>query len=148
MRAAVSLAVLVGALAWAAARYRVAPQMVTRSVRVRLGKIRFDGNRLKVGVIVSNPTSRDIAVNSVVGELYINNKKVGNVESFVKTVIHGNAKTTLYLDVRLMALQLVDTYKKLLEQKGFKLDIGLTGTINIDDTITPFQIKYDVLNYA
>jgi LEA14-like dessication related protein len=137
-----------GALLFAAARYRVAPQMVTRSMRLRLGKISFAGNWLKVAVIISNPTSDAININSVVGELYINGKKVGNVESFVQTVIQPNAKTTLYLDVRLMAVQLLKTYQELLEQKGFNVEIGLTGSINVNNKVTPFQIYYDVLNYA
>lgn len=144
----IALGAVAALLVWGAARWRVVPQMVTRSIRLRLGKISFQGNRLKVAIIISNPTSDKIIVRSVVGELYINNKKIGNVESFATTEILPNNKTTLYVEVRLMALQLVETYKNLLEQKGFKIEVGLTGSININNKLVPFRVNYDFLNYA
>lgn len=118
---------------------RVTPALTARSIRVRLGKVYFEGNRLKVAFIVSNPTSDTIRVRSVVGEVYVNGNKLGNVESFETVDILPNAKTTLNVEVRIMALQLVKTVEQL-TQKKLAIEIGFTGTLNINNRPTPMQI--------
>lgn len=129
-------------MAVANTRRTVRNELTARVIRVRLGKMRFEGNRLKVAVIISNPTSENIIVRSVVGEVYLNGKKVGNVETFDKVDVLPNQKTTLYLDVRLMAPQLISVYADLLNSKKIAIEIGLTGTINVNNLATPFQVNY------
>lgn len=109
-----------------------------------MGKIKFQGNRLSVALIISNPTSDKITVRSVVGEIYINGYKLGNAESFTTTEILPNAKTTLYVEVRLMALQVYKMMTDLVNKK-IVLEVGFTGSVNINNKVVPMQIVDKVL---
>lgn len=131
--------VAAAAVIYAIGRPRITPQLTARALRVRVGKLGIEGNRLKVALIISNPTSNNIVVRSVVGEVWLNGVKVGNVESFVETVVAANKKTTLYTDVRLMALQLFEVYREITaaDNKKIRLDIAFTGTVNANNMAIP-----------
>lgn len=138
-----------GALAAVAFAYNrssntIDQQLQFRTVRVRAGKIKLKGNRLEVGIIISNPSSDSPVINSVVGEVYLNGRKLGNVENFTRTVVKPNDKTTLYLDVRVMLLQLLTELNDMANKK-LKVELGLTGSMNINDRVVPMHFKYDVI---
>lgn len=124
---------------------RVTPQLTARVIRVRLGRVTLQGNRFRVAVIISNPTSEAITVRSVVGEVYVNGKKVGTVESFETTVIQPNAKTTLYLELRILAMQMYDTILDLVNDEKINIELGMTGTINVDNRPWPIHLSYEMV---
>lgn len=142
-------AILIGggllALSYSATLKRVRPQLTLRTIRVRLGKISLQGNRFRIAIIISNPTSDNIVVRSVVGEVYLNGKKIGTVESFERTDIAPNAKTTIYLELRLLALQVYDTILDFVNNDKINIDLGMTGTINVNDRPWPVHLSYDVV---
>lgn len=119
-------------------------ELTARVIRVRAGRVKFKGNRLEVAMIISNPTSSDIVVNSVVGEVYLNGRKFGNVESFVKTIIKANNKTTLYLDVRIMLPQLMTELLDMANKK-LSVQIDMTGSINVDNQVMPLSLAYKII---
>lgn len=143
----VALAVVaVGVLAYNQTLKRATTQLHYRTVRIRAGRLRFEGNRLIVPLIVSNPNSEDITVRSVVGEAWFNGNKVGNVEMFDTVVVKANKKTTIDLNVRLMALNIVDAILDMYNEKGAgNVEIGFTGTVNVDNKPMPIQMRYKVL---
>ena len=119
-------------------------QLQARTIRVRPGRLRFEGNRLIVPLIISNPNSETVIVRSVVGEAWLNDNKVANVEMFKEVPIKANDKTTIDLNMRLMALQLVDTVLDMMNKK-LSVQIGFTGSVNIDNRVTPIALNYKVV---
>jgi LEA14-like dessication related protein len=119
-------------------------QLQARTIRIRAGRIRFEGNRLIVPLIVSNPNSETVVVRSVVGEAWLNDNKVANVEMFKEVPIKANDKTTIDLNMRLMALQLVDTVLDMMNKK-LAVNIGFTGSVNVDNRVTPVSLNYKIV---
>lgn len=113
-------------------------------MRIRIGKVTLLGNRPQVTFIVSNNDSQPIEIKSVVGEVYLNGIKFGNVERFEPITIKPNAKTYVDVSIRLMALQIAKIIEQFMNEK-VKIIFSFTGSINVNDRPTPIQVNYKIV---
>lgn len=96
---------------------------------------------------IQNPTGEIFTIQSLTGDLYTNDKFIGNISSFTLTEIKPNAQTIFVASVRLplvgLAAELWNALQGGVTTISQKLKI--VGTINVDGIPLPVTLTYTVL---
>lgn len=113
-------------------------------IRMRITKVNLQGQNLFVTFLIQNPNSENIVIRSVVGDFFINNRKVGNVSSFVMTNVAPNNETYFTVAVNVKFVNLLAVWYKYVE-KTTAINTRFVGTININNKPFPVNVSYRVL---
>lgn len=85
---------------------------------------------------LQNPTSTQVTINSIVGDIYVNGEDVANVTEFNKLIIKGNSQNDLTVNVHvgvLSAAKLLLNYFN----TGRKINANFQGTVNAEGFAIP-----------
>jgi hypothetical protein len=109
--------------------------------------LKFDWKKKKIEITLScsNPTNNSITLNSVVGNLLVNNNTIASVESFVKTTIIANGKTIIKLDLIPSAIGILMSIKEFVTNKARtkqKINAKFIGSANMEGIIIPLDLQF------
>lgn len=134
-------------IAAGAAYYFFRKYRVGKNARFYFKAVSIKGKKLVIRIAVQNPTNSSIKLQSLAGEVYANDKLVGNVSSFTPIQIAANSETVLSFDIVPNVaglINLISNFVKTLVKKTQKLGlrIKLDGTANVDGISLPVNISY------
>lgn len=118
-----------------------ADRRLLTSVRVQLKDISIKGGRIVIQVNVQNPTSSPVVVRSIVGDLYFNDIRVGNVQSFQVMNLHPNSEGSLVADIALKIPDVMTTVANAISQRSGVV-FTFNGHINVNNDTIPLTINY------
>lgn len=112
------------------------------SVRLRMTDISINQNAVVIKFNVQNPTSQKLLFKSLVGDVYLNNEKIGNAESFTETWLPiGN--TTITVRVNMKVYNLVQQVASAIQYRSGAA-LSFNGSINLNDKIIPVATTYRI----
>ena len=85
---------------------------------------------------IQNPSSQQITINSLVGELLLNGKLLSNLSNFEKIIVPGNNQVDLPINIRIGLIDVISNVISLLKQKG-KVTAQFEGNVNAENFIIP-----------
>lgn len=97
-----------------------------------------------MGLVVQNTSNQYFTLNSIGGNIFANDKLVGNVGSFVAQHIPANSQTTLYLKVKMNLIGIVSDIISAFTTGNIKQTIQLDATANVDTLQVPIKISYTI----
>lgn len=107
--------------------------------------VSFDGFTplLRVTVAVQNPSNQQFIIRSIVGNIFINETKAGNVSMFETITINPNTQTELPVVVRLDQIPAVSDLLVLIQrQSGNPQEIKLVALINANGLVNGITMTY------
>jgi len=97
-------------------------------------------------VALQNPTNTPLTFNSIVGNLYINDKFLGDVSQFGKSTVLPNSEQLYSLNLRAGAAGVVQTvYSLWLNRKSLKVVARFDANVNVDGFIIPINETVNVV---
>ncbi len=109
--------------------------------------LQFDGTTpvVTLGLLVQNTSNQQILFKSFAGNVYANDFLVGNVSTYVPTVIPPNSQIVYNLNVRLSPIGIVNELISIIQGTNpRKIVMELQASANIDVVRVPVNIKYSV----
>jgi len=98
---------------------------------------------LRVTVAVQNPSNEQFIIRSIVGNLFINEQKAGNVSMFETITINPNRQTDIPLIVMLDPVAVVSDLLTLIQrQSGNPQEIKLVALVNANGFVQGMTVKY------
>jgi len=115
-----------------------------KKVAISFQSIKFGGSLINPKIIISlllqNPTNQSFNINSIVGSVFLNDKFVGEINTFKKVVLTGNATGVIDVNLKLGLLQSFTTVKNIIKNKGLKTVVArVQGNANVDGLVLPFN---------
>lgn len=114
-------------------------------IRLRITKVDMKDNFVYVTFRIQNPNTDAVIIRSIVGDLYVNNNKVGNVSSFDVVQVNGNAETYITLKVQVKIINTLVEWYKMFNNKKLKITARFVGTMNMNNQVVPLDVKYAIL---
>lgn len=94
---------------------------------------------------IGNPSGDSFNVQSIAGEITVNGKMMGTVNSFQKIIIAPNKETLLRLKVEPSLVNIGQTFAQMIQQKQRgNFTIVMKGTANVSGVPIPLNIKYQL----
>lgn len=97
-------------------------------------------------VNVQNTSSTQLSLNSFAGSLYSQGTLIGNVYNFTPLVIPPNGMVTMYVNVQLMALGVVNQIIQAFTTKNFTEELTVQGYVNTVNVQVPVNFTLKVGN--
>lgn len=112
-----------------------------RNLRLKIANVSLDQTDIIISVKIQNPNSEDMRVQSFVGEMYVNEKVVADIQMFGDYTAKGNSQVTIPLIARPKAQNLFQMLVQSFRQGVSR--ITYTGTINVNNTPMPITLTYN-----
>jgi LEA14-like dessication related protein len=112
------------------------------SLAIRLTDIDIDWQRIRLTLQISNPTTGNIIIRSIIGDLYVNGTIIGKVLTQGYHVINANGTLQLPVNAQLSLGPAVQTYINSLRNRE-PLHIDFVGSINLNNQLMPVRLKWD-----
>ena len=121
-----------------AAYYILTKTLLAKKLNFIFSSINFKGGNIELSFLVQNPANIGAVVNSVVGNLSVNDRIVANISTFKNQNIPAKSETILTITARPQyfgaAQLLIDLYKK-----KFKAVAKFVGNANVDGVVLPIN---------
>lgn len=121
-----------------AAYYIFSKTLLAKKLNFIFSSINFRGGNIELSFLVQNPANIGAVVNSVAGNLSVNNRIVANISTFKNQNIPARSETILTITARPQyfgaAQLLIDLYKK-----KFSAIAKFTGNANVDGILIPIN---------
>jgi LEA14-like dessication related protein len=96
---------------------------------------------INVTVIVQNPTSTALQLNSFAGTATVNGTASGNVSYFQPVLIAANSQTTITLQIRLSDAGIISDLMNFISAGTGQLLVAVNGTANINGAGLPVSLS-------
>jgi LEA14-like dessication related protein len=97
---------------------------------------------INLSVIVQNPTSGSLTLNSMAGYFYVNGSQTGNVSYFTPTVINPNSQTQIQLQLSVNDISLVSDIMSYINSGTGSLAVEIKGTANVNNVPVPIDLSF------
>jgi len=87
---------------------------------------------------LQNPSSQQIILKSIVGDLYLNNKHLSNVSDFKQITIPANNEIDLPINIKIGLLDVLSNIKNLINSKK-KFAVSFEGNVNAENIVIPIK---------
>jgi LEA14-like dessication related protein len=95
-----------------------------------------------LSILVQNPTSGSITLNSLAGSFSINGSNAGNVSDFNPTVIPPNSQTPITLNLTVSDYSIAAIILAYINSGSTSIVVGLTATANINNAPFPVNLSF------
>ena len=133
-------------LAGATALYFVAKKSFKSKLLFQLKDVGTSGKwyapTLVVKVRVLNPSNQSAQLNSITGELFMNNKFVSNITSFVPQKIAAKNESTISLEAKPGLTGAFQVLVTALSKKSKGYSFKFVGNANVDGIVLPIAESY------
>ena len=125
---------------------------VVSSLRFVEQGITFDISNLispiiNVSILVQNPTSGSLTLQSMAGTFSVNGNPSGNASYFpaVPTVLAPNAQTIIVIQLRLTDSGIITDLLNFISGSTTALNIALNGTANVNNAPIPLILSFNAV---
>ena len=135
-------------LAGAAAIYILAKRSLSKKLQFDFSSVGTSGTvtspKIVVHMAALNPSNQSATINSIVGELYVNKKFLGNVTSFTSQKILPKASSDVSFTIKPSLLSALPIIKSIVtnKQKGYTFEFK--GNANVDGIVIPIETSYSL----
>lgn len=112
----------------------------SRNLRMKIAAVHMQDHDIIMDLVVSNPNSDAIQVQSVLGELYAGKNKIADIKMFGDYIAKENSEVTLPLIARPLSAAIFTELGRLWV-KG-KTGVMFNGSMNINKHVIPITLKY------
>lgn len=98
---------------------------------------------INLNIIVQNPTSGSLTLNSIAGYFYVNGSQTGNVSFFTPTLISPNSQTLINLQLSVNDISLVQTLLNYVNSGTGTLLVEVKGTANANNVPVPIDLSFN-----
>ena len=117
-----------------------------KNIKAIIRGINFGGSILKPKIFIKlgiqNATSNAGTINSIVGNLYAQNKLIANISSFERVRIEPNAETVIQITAEPALTGIVQNVISSLKDKFTGVKIKFDGSINVEGNNLPISANY------
>jgi LEA14-like dessication related protein len=101
---------------------------------------------INLSVIVQNPTSGSVTLQSLAGYFFINGSQSGNVSDFIPSVIQANSQTQLNLILSVNDIALVGVIMNYINSGSSSVVVNVQATANVSGVAIPVNLSFTPLN--
>lgn len=101
---------------------------------------------INLAVIVQNPTSGSVTLQSLAGYFFINGSQSGNVSDFVPSVIQANSQTLINLVLSVNDIALVGVIMNYINSGSSNVTVNVQATANVSGVAIPVNLSFTPLN--
>ena len=101
---------------------------------------------INLAVIVQNPTSGSVTLQSLAGYFFINGSQSGNVSDFTPSVIQANSQTLLNLVLSVNDIALVGVIMNYINSGSSSVVVNVQATANVSGVAIPVNLSFTPLN--
>lgn len=87
---------------------------------------------------LQNPSSQQIILKSIVGDLYLNGKHLSNVSDFKQITIPANNEIDLPINIKIGLFDVLSNIKNLINSKK-KFAVSFEGNVNAENIVIPIK---------
>lgn len=131
-----------------AALYLLAKKSLAKKLQFSFKSFSTSGSitkpKINIQLSALNPSNQTAKINSIVGELYVNDSFIGDVSSFVPQVIAPNAESIVSFQITPSLLSAFSTVKNLIINKGKGYKFVFKGNANVDGLVVPLEQNYSL----
>ena len=98
--------------------------------------------RVNLSVIVQNPTSGTLTLNSIAGYFYINGSQSGNVSYFIPTIIPPNSQSQIVLNLSVNDASIISDIVNYINSGSSSITVELKATGNINNIPAPLDLIF------
>lgn len=135
-------------LAGAAAIYLLAKKSLASKLQFSFKSFSTSGSltspKLNIHLSALNPSNQSAKINSIVGELYVNDSFIGDVTSFTPQIISPNAESDISFQIKPSLLSGLSLIKNLLVNKGKGYKFKFKGNANVNGLVIPIDETYSI----
>lgn len=110
------------------------------NMRLKVLSVNLQDGDIVMSVLIQNPNSQNMAVQSFVGDMLVNDNKVANIKMFGDYVAKGNTEITIPLVIKPNQQNLFTQMMGLFKNGGAR--IKFVGTINVNNNAIPLILSY------
>lgn len=118
--------------------YILTKTLLAKKLNFIFSSVNFKGGNIELSFLVQNPSNIGAVVNSVAGNLSVNDRVVANISTFKNQTIQAKSESILTITARPQyfgaAQLLLDIYKK-----KFKAVAKFVGNANVDGVVLPIN---------
>ena len=126
----------------------VAKGAIARNLNFVVTGLRVGGTVLQPVLYVilgaQNPSSLDYTIQSLSGNVYVNDKLIGNASQFQEVTLKANSQTAYEISVQLSILVLSSEVLALF-QGNIRGDLRIQGTVNVEHVPFPIDVAYKII---
>lgn len=111
------------------------------ALRMELKDIDVDFHRVRFIINIANPTSGNLVIHSIVGDLFFNGTKVANIKSFAYAVIKANSQYNLPVEGELLLANAAAVITAAFASKQ-PTKINFIGSINLNGSLVPLTLNF------
>lgn len=121
-------------------------KMFIDNIHVECGGFLCTSPVVELVTVIQNPSSSDLLISSVAGDVYLNGGYIGNASSFNIPPIKARTQTAVNISVRLQVAQIATTLLDLVTGKSaLQGEIRFDGTVAGDGLSIPVDLTYKVI---
>ena len=128
--------------------YIISKRSLSKSLQFDFSSVGTSGSLTSPNIVVHftalNPSNASATINSIVGELYVNNKFLGNVTSFNAQKILPKASSDVSFNIKPSLLSALPIIKSILTNKTKGYSFTFKGNANVDGILIPIETSYSL----
>lgn len=101
----------------------------------------FGNTSLSFGIDIYNPTPVNLTVNSLVGDVYVNNHYVGTIKNYNKQIITAYSASTVQASLTVPTASLAADLVRILQDKPTNYEIRYKGFIVVQNINLKLNFK-------
>ena len=135
-------------LAGAAAIYLLAKKSLASKLQFSFKSFSTSGSltspKINIHLSALNPSNQSAKINSIVGELYVNDNFIGDVTSFTAQTINPNAESDVSFVIKPSLLSGFTLVKNLILNKAKGYKFNFRGNANVNGIVVPINESYSI----
>lgn len=139
--------VILPLVAGATALYFLSKSQTGKNLKIYLNGVKFSGSGIVPNIFlqfrVVNVTSNSVAIDSLVGEVNINNRSFASVSNTERFVIPANSETYYSVKLTPSALSSIAVIYNLIKNRQ-NVIVDFDGTVNTTGALIPIKQKVSV----
>jgi LEA14-like dessication related protein len=101
---------------------------------------------INLSVIIQNPTSGSITLQSLAGTFTVNGSQAGNVSFFTPTLISANSQTQITLTMSVSDINLMGIIMQYINSGSADVTIGISATANAGNAPIPVNLSFSPIS--
>jgi LEA14-like dessication related protein len=101
---------------------------------------------INLSILIQNPTSGSITLNSMAGTFSINGSQAGNVSFFTPTLISANSQTQITLTMTVSDINLIAIIMQYVNSGSTAVTVAINATANAGNVPLPVNLSFQPIN--
>jgi len=104
---------------------------------------------VEISIAIQNTTPASFSINAIIGTVYLNGSKIGDVSNFTAVTVTGVGETIYPIKVRVGLLGVADQVNDIIDiingSRGIAANLRFVGSVNVANIPYPIDISYNII---